>query len=271
MNRFYLTNKGFTLIELLVVIAVIGTLAGALVVLINPASIFDKARIAQGKSFQGNLTRTLGFYTVGAWNFNDQSNPTIDTSGYGATSVISGATYVPECDFGYGGCYSFDGNDKIDVNSNALAISNSLTIAAWIKPTSGGSTQNIVSNSNPWDYRLYKNGTTLTMQVSLDNNNTGYHSAVGVLTSGDWQQVTAVFDGITVKLYVNGRQVLNQAASGSIQSPGSSIVIGSYGSGEYFNGLIDEVYVFNQALSQAMIEKYYTRGVLKHYLASNNL
>ena len=56
-------------------------------------------------------------------------------------------------------------------------------------------------------------------------------------------------------LYVNGVQVASKAASGAIQASTSPLWIGgNQPYGEYFQGLIDDVRVYNRALTQAEIQ-----------------
>ena len=60
---------------------------------------------------------------------------------------------------------------------------------------------------------------------------------------------------VDLGLYVNGVQVASKAASGTIQSSSSPLWIGgNQPYGEYFHGLIDDVRVYNRALSQAEIQ-----------------
>ena len=63
------------------------------------------------------------------------------------------------------------------------------------------------------------------------------------------------YDGATLRLYVNGTQVATPAATGAIQTSANPLWIGGNTPyGEYFQGLIDEVRVYNRALTQAEIQ-----------------
>lgn len=62
MNTTKTTQKGFTLIELLVVIAVIGVLAGAIIVAVNPVEQLRRARDTQRKSAMGQLSTAVAAY-----------------------------------------------------------------------------------------------------------------------------------------------------------------------------------------------------------------
>ena len=72
---------------------------------------------------------------------------------------------------------------------------------------------------------------------------------------GAWTHVALTYNGSQLRLYVNGVQVASGAASGAIQSSTSPLWIGgNQPYGEYFKGLIDDVRVYNRALTPAEIQ-----------------
>ena len=63
------------------------------------------------------------------------------------------------------------------------------------------------------------------------------------------------YDGSALRFYVNGTQVSSVARTGSILTSTNALQIGSDSIyGQYFNGLIDEVRIYNAALSAAQIQ-----------------
>src|SRR5947207_1972870 len=70
--------------------------------------------------------------------------------------------------------------------------------------------------------------------------------------SGGWKHVAITDDGITKRTYISGVQVATGATGAPTSSLGSSFNIGGNGvwdpTGNYFNGMIDDVAVWNQAL-----------------------
>ena len=69
-----------------------------------------------------------------------------------------------------------------------------------------------------------------------------------------WTHLAATYDGTTVRLYVNGAQVASRAVTGNlISSTGALRIGGNTIWGEYFSGLIDEVRIYNRALTPAEI------------------
>src|SRR5262249_16001860 len=70
-----------------------------------------------------------------------------------------------------------------------------------------------------------------------------------------WSHLAATYNGSTLSLYVNGTLVASQAFTGSIITSSGALRIGGNGVwGEYFTGQIDEVRIYNRALTQAEIQ-----------------
>src|SRR5207344_402279 len=75
------------------------------------------------------------------------------------------------------------------------------------------------------------------------------------LPTGTWSYLTATYDGSTVRLYVNGTQVSSLAATGPITTSTGALRIGGnvVWGGEWFNGWIDEIRIYNRALNASEI------------------
>jgi hypothetical protein len=74
------------------------------------------------------------------------------------------------------------------------------------------------------------------------------------LPLNEWSHVAVTYDGASMRLSVNGAEVASLAQTGPIGSaPGVLRIGGNSVWGEYFSGLIDEVRVYNRALSAAEI------------------
>ena len=68
---------------------------------------------------------------------------------------------------------------------------------------------------------------------------------------GGWSHVAVTYDGATLRLFVNGAQASQLVVAGSIATSASALHIGGNGVwGEWFNGTIDEVRVYNRALER---------------------
>ena len=92
----------------------------------------------------------------------------------------------------------------------------------------------------------------------------GYKDAIATtgLTTGAWTHLAETFDGSSVRLYVNGTLVATTAAAGALASSTNPLRIGGNNIwGEYFSGLIDEVRVYNRALSAGEIQQDMTTPI----------
>ncbi len=261
-------NKSFTLIELLVVIAIIGLLSS--IVLVNMKGTRDKARIAKGLEFSQSVNHALGAYAVGIWRF-DEGIDTIayDSSGYGNNGTINGASYTTGI---LGTALSFNGvNDYVNAGNDAsLDAVEEITISLWVKwvGNAGGAAYAQVVTRPP-NLRLWVYDTRQILWT-VDGATGGSHYLIstndtaGKVTNSGWTHVVATFDtSDTLKIYLNG--VLNNSTAGPTQITGISGVnlrIGAYyGS---FNGLIDDVRIYTQALSTSEIQKHYAEGLERH-------
>jgi hypothetical protein len=75
------------------------------------------------------------------------------------------------------------------------------------------------------------------------------------LLASTWAHLAATYDGSTQRLYVNGVQVSSRAQTGPIAISSGPLRIGGNAVwGEYFQGRIDEVRIYNRALSQAEVQ-----------------
>lgn len=274
-------NKSFTLVELLVVIAIIGLLAS--VVLVSMAGVREKARIAKGLEFSQSLQHAFGAYAVGWWSFEtiESGNKVIDGSDENNHGTVSGATLVSGLDR-LGKALQFDGiDDYVTVpDSPSLNITTAITIEAWVKPIkklgcAGGYTPILGKNGEQWVadgvYALTANDCadnfiayTRYGTVATNPGNEIYSVTTGGATENVWQHVAMTKDSSQLKIYLNG--VLKQSISAplSILTRNSPAIIGNRdGGGRALNGLIDEVRIYNRALSAAEIKKHYVKGLKK--------
>ena len=83
-----------------------------------------------------------------------------------------------------------------------------------------------------------------------------------VIPVNAWTHLASTYDGANIRLFVNGTQVAGVAATGSIAVNTLPVWIGANNpNGEYFNGVIDEVRIYNRALSVTEIQTDMTTPV----------
>jgi len=259
-----MNNKSFTLIELLVVIVIIGILAG--VIMISTSSSIDKANIAKGKVFDESVKNNLMLNLISEWNFDDGSNPTKDVWGNNNGTVV-GATYkgegTKECVSG--GCYSFDGNDYITFASNGIPMGSKVfTISAWVYLNVHDASRIITwwgnaANNNANALRIGSGGYFKHYFYSND-----YDVYTGNL-SNKWSYIVLEhIGGGDRNFYLNGLKIAGSYV-GTKTSPDvqpTNIYIGARaGSLEFFDGLIDDVKIYDSILPAAWIKQNYFVGL----------
>jgi hypothetical protein len=211
---------------------------------------------------------------VAHWDFNEGTGTTLtDRTGKGHTGTIQGGTWVDGIE---GKALSFNGtSSQVLVPFKSSLNMRQFTISAWFKSnkvdgqalisrlTSGG-------QSGTWNYRLAltqaTNSPTLTVAAGhplVDFWPSTEAGAIGTtaLTDGTWRMLTGVLDGTTLKLYVNG--VLNATkAMGNFPDSAATeplrIGASSFGNGAFFQGVMDEVRIYNQPLSAAQVDSLYS-------------
>ena len=182
-----------------------------------------------------------------------------DIQGSNDGTLENGATFTPgEVRQGF----SLNGTDQyIEVpDSAALNITGPITIDAWINTNANTGQQSIVekyASSGTNGYFLRVNGGGLEAGV-CQASSCGV-SGGGNVTTGTFHHVAVVFDGASVKLYLDGVQVIGSTGAGSIAPTSTSTLnIGARGgSANFFNGIIDEVEIFNRALTGAEVLSIY--------------
>jgi hypothetical protein len=191
---------------------------------------------------------------VAAYGFNETTGTIAsDATGNNRTGTVNGAVWNAAGRFG--GALSFDGvNDIVTVaDANALDLTTGMTLSAWVRPVtlSGWRTALLKEATNGLTYALYAHD-NVPQPAAYANIGGVERSAAGTaaLALNTWSHLAATYDGTTLRLFVNGTQVSSQTMAGSITaSTGALRIGGNTVWGEYFAGLIDEVRIYNRALT----------------------
>ncbi len=194
---------------------------------------------------------------VAAYSFSEGSGTSVgDASGNNNVGMVTGgAAWTTQGHFG--SAISFDGVDDLIAiaDSATLDLTNGMTLEAWVNPTglSGWRTVVMKEINAGLAYALYANDNAPdpAAYVHLANQSVSNHvGGTSQLPLNTWSHVAATFDGTTVRVFVNGVEVGNAPASGSLVHSSNSLRIGGNAVwGEYFAGVIDEVRIYNRALT----------------------
>ena len=196
---------------------------------------------------------------VASYSFNAGSGTTLaDGSGNANNGAISGATWSTSGKFG--SALSFDGvNDLVTVNDAAsLDLTNAMTLEAWVFPVALGATWRTVvlkEQPNQLVYALYASeGSSRASGHVFSGSDLDTRSA-NTIPLNTWTHLAVTYDGATLRLYVNGTQVSTRAVTGSMpNSTGGLRIGGNNVRPEWFSGRIDEVRIYNRALTAAQIQ-----------------
>ncbi len=263
-------TKGFTLIELLVVISIIGVIAS--IVLVSFSGSRDKAKIARSQQFSANINHSLGAYAAGIWDFEDQNDPTIDRSGFGNDGTLHGDTHFVANDALGGHALSFDGSgDYVEIASKGILNpgSNNFTVEVWFKLNSTGSLYNSILYNKENLYEASAGGGYFTYAWQPHWNWDGGNSFS--VSMGQWYHAVVVYDHTNQYVYKNGKLVYSRAQTGDMGTNTNALRIGARGApggaSSFFPGVIDNIRMYDHALSASQIQQHYALGAEKHGIA----
>jgi hypothetical protein len=164
-----------------------------------------------------------------------------------------------------GKALGFDGSDSY-INSGideSLQIQDEITISAWIKikGDSGGSYSGIVSNtpaSSQFNYLLGIKDQNDNPVASFQHSSVERLAHSQSLERNKWYFLTMVVDSSHIHLYVNGSNP-ESISKGSTNYTWNDTIIGTFRT-NYFNGIIDQVRIYDYARTPAQIAWDYNRG-----------
>ncbi|HUU15811.1 MAG TPA: LamG domain-containing protein [Sedimentisphaerales bacterium] len=196
---------------------------------------------------------------VGYWKFDEGSgNIAYDLSNYTNHGTINGD---PKWVIGkIGAALEFDGSDDyVDCgNDPSLNINDRITVAAWVKTTSTAHGY-FVSKGTAWEetghYAIgqeYNVPMTFQFEIAGSGGTVELDSNVAV-NDGDWHYIVGTYDDPVVRVYIDG--VEENSATGTNRLTDSAVgglTIGQRG-GNIISGTIDEVRIYNQALTESEI------------------
>lgn len=196
---------------------------------------------------------------VASYSFEEGTGTTtVDASGNNNTGTLSNATWTTAGK--YGKALSFNGTSSIVnvADAASLRLTSAMTLEAWVKPTAaGGVWRTVVMKEITGElaYALYSNEDVDVPAAYVRVGSTSRRvGGSGIVPLNSWTHLAATYTSGALRLYVNGTLVSTTTGTGSIASATRPLRIGGNTIwGEYFAGLIDEVKVYNRALSAAEI------------------
>ena len=169
----------------------------------------------------------------------------------------SNVNFNTEGKFGFAG--KFNGsNSKLTISNSSFLPqgNNSRSISCWIK-TTGGSSDGVIGYGNAVNsqaFFIYINNENKLGIFAYYNNTTGNIA----ISNNTWNHVVATYDGTNCRLYVNG--VLDFTAAKTLNTGNGEFRIGGVNwnnSSEFFPGDIDQIRIYNSAISAANVTTLY--------------
>lgn len=213
--------------------------------------------------------KAISLGEIAYYSFNDGTAR--DLSGNGNDGILRGLI-TPSSDGIDGGSFQFnDDNDFIFLPDSPLwDTGGEVTVSAWFKTNVATNEKGIVNAVGPWMI-YFTGGTTndwLRFYLRTPSSPTNQFASCvlpeGSLTNNQWHHAVGTFDrslsAARVKIYVDGALCASQLGLDEDiipGTPGEGILIGGVARNPFF-GLIDDVRIYNRALSSSEIDTLYT-------------
>lgn len=194
-------------------------------------------------------------------------------------TLMNGAAYTAGK---LGMAFSLDGiDDFVSLgNPNNLKIGSAITLSAWIKPTNPpNGLAAIISkwgqnaSIDAYSYYLITSNGNVRLLGALGVPNQGDPGFTeGVIPIGDWSHVVMTYDSANGlnKIYINGIKVAERFRPGGITVSDKNVLLGreDSGAGRHFSGAIDEVQIYNRALTASEVRGLFEAVIVNS--AGNN-
>ncbi len=199
---------------------------------------------------------------VAYYPFNGNAN---DESGSGNNGTVNGTILTNDRFGNLNSAYNFNGaNNYISINN--FGTFTTFTVSTWVNRQSSTSIrESIISykegeGSSNYGFLLSLNedGTNFRPRIYVKVNSSWlYAEDINSVPLNTWNHIVGIYDGSKIKIYINGVLKQETNAPGAMTQGTQKISIGSRASfdSNYFPGLIDDVRIYNRALSDDEIQQ----------------
>jgi outer membrane lipoprotein-sorting protein len=215
---------------------------------------------ANGKVTTGDVWSFNTGKLVGWWKF-DESTGTIasDSSGNGNNGMLKGSPVWRPQGGKTGGAIELSGKgDYVEISNEAnFDINDQITVSAWV---------NITDVPQEWTGIVTKGDSAWRLSTSFAKNvfhfgvsSRDYLNGQITVDSGQWHNVVCIYDGQKINIYVDGKLDASMPRIGPIGTNDYPVCIGENIElkGRCFHGLIDDVRIYNYALSENEVVELY--------------
>ncbi|OGK16878.1 hypothetical protein A3H80_04655 [Candidatus Roizmanbacteria bacterium RIFCSPLOWO2_02_FULL_37_19] len=166
----------------------------------------------------------------------------------------------------FGKALQFDETDDFVsiTDNNAIDFSTSISLSAWVYPDdctgTGDGRQEIITKYVAYYFNL-ESTTCKPSFYFYGLSSPGYHTANTGLTIGTWSHIVATWDGSSVNIFINGKlDKTVTGVTGTGTTNASALTIGAANSTRHFDGYIDEVKIYNYALTADEVKLDYNNS-----------
>jgi len=202
------------------------------------------------------LTRTADADLIGWWRFDEGAGTTAtDSSGKGNDAGFAGSPVWVE-DGKLGKALKFNGSsdylaapdsESLDINGDQLSI------AAWINgedwPAANHILRKIADTGTGSIYMIRVQPDSVRVYLNTSAGETIVQGTT-VLPTNEWNHTALTYDGAQALIYVNGRVDIAMDVSGEVTQSDNELRIGRGEPAGYFMGMIDDVRLYNHALTE---------------------
>jgi glucose/arabinose dehydrogenase len=204
---------------------------------------------------------------VAAWSFDQVTGGTVpDDTGAGHTGTLSGGVTWTAAGK-HGGALTFDGvTGMVDVADAAdLRLSARFTLSAWVRPAAVTGRRTVIFKDRPdgLAYALYAGSNKRVPQgYAYLGGAERAVSGPGPIALSTWDHIAVTYDGKLLTYYLNGTRTATHTVTGAIPALSGALHLGANPRwGERFTGQLDDVRIYNRALSGPEIAADRNRAV----------
>jgi len=213
---------------------------------------------------------------VGHYKLNGDAT---DSSGKGYHGTVSGATLATDKNGIANNCYSFDGaSNYINLNRNLLTYPENFSISLWTYDNQiTGDTNNRIfsgggSGAGVHGFNIGKDsGAGTIVFFAFRTTDDALTSITGTITKEVWTHVVCIKNGTAISMYLNGILVDSDTLPVATfkDVDGANTYLGGVATANSYNGLIDDVRIYDHILSLKEIKEL-SLGKFAHYKFNGN-
>ena len=215
-------------------------------------------------SYSGVVSATAGL--VGYWRLGESSG----TVACDSTANHDNGTYLGGVTLGVPGAIAADPDTAVSLDgssgqvsvpaSSSLNVGDTFTIEAWVKrgTSKSGSNEVIASKQEGSLVLMFNEADQLTLRRSTYGNIATAN--VATTDTASWHYVVATKNGASVHLYLDGTDVTGTVANQTMTNNTEPLAIGQSSGSAYIKGTLDEVALYNTALTPTQITQHYEAG-----------